>query len=173
MNKQLVTISMLFYIAGLSIHGLAADDTAKTSEKKSSITWKHGVAVQDRKALYIDPIRLESRYLFISEESIINCKNEIIKAGLLLWGENLWIYDFRKDRPYRQLWDTERTLFYKIENNRSMLSEDGNDWDVLQVEIVDDRERPPSGPERIVVYMIVHLECRWFNGDYEISSVPD
>ena len=163
---------MLAIMVVLSIQGLAADETAKTPEKTGRITWKYGVAVQDGNALYIEPTRLESIYLFLSKESIRSCKNEIIEAGLLLWGENLWIYDFEKDRPYRQLWDTERTLFYKIENNRSMLSEDGNDWDVLQVEIVDDRERPPSGPERIVVYMIVHLECRWFNGDYEISSPP-
>ena len=46
MNKQLVTISMLLCIAGLSIHGLAADDTAKKPKENSRITWKYGVAVR-------------------------------------------------------------------------------------------------------------------------------
>jgi len=131
-------------------------------------------AVRGGKALYIDPYKLEFPELLISRESIRDSKDEIIKAAGLVWtDEALLVFNSEKAHLRAILWDTKRSLFYKIEDNRTLLSEDGDDWDVLQVEIVDDREGPPRGPDRIVVYMIVYLECKWFKGDYKISSIPD
>lgn len=144
------------------------------TEKEIELIWKHGIAFQGDKALYLDPDKMEGENIVISEASIKSTKGKRIKGSTLLWveGNELYIYDSEKDDPYFRLPDTKRVLKYKIDGNKLMLSEDGNTWDLLEVKLIQEFEPPKETEQGEPIFMIIRLKSKWFDNKYELVGTP-
>lgn len=153
----------------LTVFCIAVSCSKKINEK--NIIFKHGVATYNNKALYLDPNKLENPGLEYSKEYRENYKSNILPNSIIgvVEGNELWIYSSEKDDPYFKMVDTKRMFKFKIENYELLLSLDGKDWEPVKVSIVNENPnvKNVAGEE---VLIIIKLECKWFNGEYEISG---
>ncbi len=137
-----------------------------------SIEFKYGVAMQDGKALYIDPDKLDQSVMMVPGYIASEYKKKGLKkisSGYLIWGwGTLLVYDAEIDSPRTRIWDSKTTYIYMIENNTLYLSKDEKTWEKVEVTIVDDNPPQQKGPFTSKVYLIVHIKCKWFENDYEI-----
>ena len=164
MNKVLIILILL----------CAVTSCTSTNEVNNSIVWKNGVAVINGEASYINMNKLDQRTMVISEEFIKKIKDKklrIILAGKIFWEEGIIVtYDTETDDPYTQIIETEKEYHYKIKNNKMYVSKNQKDWDLLKIKIIN--ENPPqdtsNSPYSVPVFMIIHLKCKWFEGEYEL-----
>jgi len=140
----------------------------------NGIEFKHGVAIQNGKALYIDHKKMEGiAAIVISEDSIKRSTSEILEASHISFiGKNkIYVTDSKRDDPYFELVDTERVFLYKIMNNRMYISEDGKSWSKLNVRIIR-IYNGKFGKYEEPTYMTIYLECKYFKGEYDLIGTP-
>jgi len=91
---------------------------------------------------------------------------KIINAGRLSWAKKnyLSVYNTKVDDPYGRIVDSKIIYEYKIINNKMYITKDKKDWDILKIKIVEGENFDNGVP----VYMVIHLKCKWFEGEYEI-----
>jgi hypothetical protein len=154
-----------------------ADDFKKQDIK---IKYKYGVAFINGKAAYIDINKLIETAvaeMTVSKNWIKKHKmnkEKIIKAGRLFWGgyNNLNVlstYDVTINDPYDYLVETKIKYQYNVKDNAMYLSEDGKEWDKLEISIINEKpDQEDLGPYTVPIFMIIHLKCKWFEGEYEI-----
>jgi hypothetical protein len=139
-----------------------------------SIEFKYGVAMKDGKALYIDPDKLDQTDMIVPEyvANLYKKKKMIsIPSGKLSWyirQGKLFVYDTEVEYPRSEIFESEVSYIYMIENNTLYLSKDEKTWEKVEVTIVDDNPPQQKGPFTSKVYLIVHIKCKWFENDYEI-----
>ena len=105
---------------------------------------------------------------YIAKRNIIE-KNESIKNGTIIWDDNrIIVLDSRTDCRAMTILGTEREFKYKVEFNVMFLSEDGKKWEVLQISVVDDKEKLIGDKYKYPRHMIIHLKCKWFENDYQL-----
>ena len=145
----------------LSFCGVSAKEEAK---------W--GVVFINGKAAYVDPTQLDMSALSIPDYVVDNYKSKnikIIPKGKIDWfSDNFYTMDIQVIPSYNWLFGTRKTYKYKIEHNVMFLSEDGKTWEVLQISVVDDKEKKIGDKHKYPQHMIIHLKCKWFENDYEL-----
>ena len=165
--KKCVSILFLLTIVFLQI--------CYGGEDKNQIKFINGVAIQDGKALYIDPDKMEDGGLFISEDLIKKSKTDILKNSdiIFLEGGILWTYDSKKDDPYFRIVETKKEYFYKIVDNQLLISKDKIIWEKVTVKIVNIYDNKKTEVEKAPVYMTISLESKYFKGEYDLIGTPD
>jgi len=144
------------------------------NEVNNNIIWKNAVAVINGEASYIDVTKLDQSTMVISEAFIAKGRKQnlkIFKAGKLVWEDTLVdAYDTKINDPYGRIFHSRIVYHYKIKNNKMYVSKDQKDWDLLKIKIIN--ENPPqdtsNSPYSVPVFMIIHLKCKWFEGEYEL-----
>ncbi|MBP9021877.1 MAG: hypothetical protein KBH06_01625 [Spirochaetes bacterium] len=141
-----------------------------SSYAKEETKW--GVVFVNGKAAYIDPSQLDMSEIrvpdYIAKRNIIE-KKESIKNGTIIWDDNrIIVLDSRTDCRAMTILGTEREFKYKVEFNVMFLSEDGKKWEVLQISVVDDKEKLIGDKYKYPRHMIIHLKCKWFENDYQL-----
>ncbi|MBN1364917.1 MAG: hypothetical protein JW976_08955 [Syntrophaceae bacterium] len=170
--KKIFIIFILIIITFILSCKKDSEETSKTILKETvecendNITWLNGVALIEGKPRFLEPIGT----LHLSYKYIEKCKTEILKNSVIMMTSDtkkLFLYDSKKNDPYSWLTKTKKVLYYKVENCNFYISDDRENWDQLEIKIVD--ENPPIGTdEDHPAVMIIHLKCKWFEGDYEI-----
>jgi len=133
---------------------------------------KWGVVFIDGKAAYIDPTQLDMSEMGVSKNIIK--KNRIAKKQSIINGRIIWaqdriiVEDSRTDCPAMSASDARKEYKYKVDHNVMFLSEDGKTWEVLQISIVDDKEKQIGSKFKYPQHMIIHLKCKWFENDYAL-----
>ncbi|HOF32963.1 MAG TPA: hypothetical protein PK624_03955 [Spirochaetota bacterium] len=133
---------------------------------------KWGVVFIDGKAAYIDPTQLDMSEMGVSNNIITKNKianNKSIKNGKIIWAQDrIIVSDSNIDSPTISISGTRIEYKYKVDHNVMFLSEDGKTWEVLQISIVDDKEKQIGGKFKYPQHMIIHLKCKWFENDYAL-----
>ncbi|MDY6933160.1 MAG: hypothetical protein SVZ03_02930 [Spirochaetota bacterium] len=135
------------------------------------IIWKHGIAIINDKAKYIDAIRLDQRTMVLTKD-YINKGNKTFTKNILKFGQLCWrssnkliVYDTEKDNPFDSI--TGDKYSYKIKNNTMYITKNNKEWDKLEIKIIN--EKPQQVPKwGVPIYMTIHLKCKWFEGEYAI-----
>jgi hypothetical protein len=147
------------------------------AKKIENVTWKHGIAIINGEAKYIDPSRLDQTRMIIAKSYIEKYKKanvKIIKAGVLGWGKKyLFTYDTDINKPYFEKLETETRYNIKIKQDVMYLSKDDKEWSKLEIKIVDEKPKQRKGKFVAPIYMIIYLKCKWFEGEYEIIGASD
>jgi hypothetical protein len=98
-------------------------------------------------------------------------KKEII-AGKLIWditsGTQVLVFNTTVEKPYYGILSSEKMYYVKIQNNKTYISENKQKWDELLIEVIQDKPQYSNDNEEPPVYMIIHLKCIYFEGEYEI-----
>ena len=145
----------------LSFCGVSAKEEAK---------W--GVVFVDGKPAYIDPAQLDMSEMAVSDNIIKtnkNSKKQSIKNGKIIWAQDrIIVADSHTDSPTISVSGTRKEYKYKVEHNVMFLSEDGKTWEVLQISVVDDKEKKIGDKHKYPQHMIIHLKCKWFENDYAL-----
>lgn len=140
--------------------------------KGDSIEFKHGVAIQKGKALYIDPSKMGGVGKIAFSEAYIDKISEPILKGSHIYfigDEQIYLLDSRKANPYFELFETKRQYFYKIEGHALYVSQDKKTWDKVTVRIVNmDHEESRLKDADAPIYMTIYIECKYFNGEYDL-----
>ncbi len=133
---------------------------------------KWGVVFINGKAAYVDPSQLDMSEIMVPNYIIEkNKKMEIknTKYGRITWGESfLQIVDIQTYCPPIDIEGSLKEYKYKVEHNVMFLSEDGKTWEVLQISVVDDKEKQIGDKHKYPQHMIIHLKCKWFENDYAL-----
>ncbi len=139
-----------------------------TASAKEETKW--GVVFIDGKPAYVDPTQLDMSALSIPDYVVNNYKSKnikIIPKGKINWfSDNIYTMDIQVMPSYNWLFETRKTYKYKVEHNVMFLSEDGKTWEVLQISVVDDKEKQIGDKHKYPQHMIIHLKCKWFENDY-------
>lgn len=137
---------------------------------KEELKW--GVVFINGKAAYVDPTQLDMSALSIPDYVVDNYKSKnikIIPKGKINWfSDNIYTMDIQVIPSYNWIFETRKTYKYKVEHNVMFLSEDGKTWEVLQMSVVDDKEKLIGDKLKYPRHMIIHLKCKWFENDYEL-----
>jgi len=166
-------ILSVIWISFISVYTLSNNEN---ENKISEIEFNTGVALINGKPSYFDPSGLLNPDLFMSPGYRENIDEEIIKAGKLSVNPEdklIYIFDTKRDDPYSILFETMRTIKYKVDNYTLYVSEDGNKWEKVNFKVVNNKEHIAEDDPLITVYWIIYLECSWFKGEYNIISVPN
>jgi len=175
MKKMFIVV--IFLSITVSVCTKDKNDKSKISEvvHGDNIIWNYGIAIINGKAKYIDPKKLDSSVMIAGKSMINKFKNEkrdIIKAGKLLWdidnGERLFVYNTTVKEPYIQDFESKKEFFIKIENGKTLISSDRQKWDEISIEILEDKPQYSDDKNEPVIYMIIRLKCKFFEGDYEL-----
>ncbi len=133
---------------------------------------KWGVVFVDGKPAYIDTTQLDMSEMVVSDNTIKmnkNSKKQSIKNGKIVWAQDrIIVADSNLDSPTISVSGTRKEYRYKVEHNVMFLSEDGKNWEVLQISVVDDKERQIGDKHKYPQHMIIHLKCKWFENDYAL-----
>lgn len=133
---------------------------------------KWGVVFIDGKAAYIDPTQLDMSSLTVPKHTIDKFKMkgvQVIIGGEINWFDGmLRTIDIQVLPNFSWLTKTVKEFKYKVDHNVMFLSEDGKTWEVLQISIVDDKEKQIGGKFKYPQHMIIHLKCKWFENDYAL-----
>jgi hypothetical protein len=132
---------------------------------------KYGVVYYNSKPVYIQPKDLVVPRLIPSKKRIlehIDKHTSIIRHGVINWyPDRLEVYDANVKYPGIQIWESETDYHYQVKDNKMYLSKDGKTWERLYIDVV--KEIPPEKQEREApLFMIIHLKCKWFEGEYEV-----
>ena len=133
---------------------------------------KWGVVFVNGKAAYVDPTQLDMSEIMVPDYVIEKNKKIKIKNtryGRITWGESfLQIVDIQTYCPPIDIEGSLKEYKYKVEHNVMFLSEDGKTWEVLEISIVDDKEKQIGDKHKYPRHMIIHLKCKWFENDYAL-----
>lgn len=133
---------------------------------------KWGVVFIDGKAAYVDPTQLDMSSLTVPKHTIDKFKMkgvQVIIGGEINWFDGmLRTIDIQVLPNFSWLDKTVKEYKYKVDNNVMFLSEDGKTWEVLQISIVDDKEKQIGSKFKYPQHMIIHLKCKWFENDYAL-----
>ena len=97
---------------------------------------------------------------------------KIIPAGKLIWGitsgNQVLVYDTKVEKPYNQILKTEKLYYLKIQNIKTYLSKNSQQWYEISIEVINDKPQYNKSYDEPPVYMIIHLKSKYFEGEYEI-----
>lgn len=152
---------------------LIASSVKSEKQKDEKIVWKYGVAVINGEPRYIDYDKLDQTEMFYDKNYLKFSNSNRIEAIRIVWvsKERFFTYNTIKADIEGYLPETKKIYFYKIENNNLYVSIDKNEWDKLIITIVDENpSKPKNEPKNFnpPVFMIIHLKCKWFEGQYEL-----
>ena len=111
MVKNILITLLISFIVINYANGIESKDIDYGAKQENNIEFKYGVAIQDGKALYIDPDKMEGVALVaISERAIKNSKTDILKNSKLVFieGNGIYAYDSTRKDPYFEILKTER-----------------------------------------------------------------
>ena len=140
--------------------------------KELNITWKNGVAFRNGKAMLFDP--KQTAGLFKSKKEIQQSQSEILKYSVFHDIANcmFFVFDSRRDDPYKFIVETEKILCYKISDNtlylKDPLEKEGK-WEPVKIRYIKEIKPDPDREDEQYPCMLVYLETKWFKGEYELE----
>lgn len=109
--------------------------------------------------------------------AIKKINEKLLKGSFIRWGDSetgkLFLYDTYSNKPYSEIIDSKRVLYYKVENKRLYISEDNKNWEKVSVKVINDNPPKPKNKNEFPVVLIIDLECKWFKGEYELWDTTD
>jgi hypothetical protein len=175
-KNLLITLLIISFTIIIYANGIESDGIDCGAKQEKNIEFIYGVAIQEGKALYIDPDKMEGVALVaISERVIKNSKTDILKNSKLLFieGNVIYVYDSTRKDPYFEILKTERKYYYKIEDNKMFISKDKKIWKEVKIGIVSITDEKISKDKEGPVFMTINLESEYFKGEYELIGTPD
>lgn len=144
-----------------------------TKNTDAGIIWKHGIATKDGRALYIDVNKMDQSVIIVAKSSIEAYKKrneKVIRAGKISWiyDDFIAVYDTEFDSPSHGILESKIKYQYKIENNAMYIRKGAENWDRLEIRIVDENPPQKKGKFANPIYLIIHLKCKWFENEYEV-----
>lgn len=166
-------IKKIAYFVVLGVIILIASCVNGKVLNEEKIVWKYGVAVIDGQPRYIDYEKLDQTEMFYDKNYIKYIKTNTIEAIRIVWvsKERFFTYNTTKSDTGGYLTNTEKIYYYKIENDNLYVSLDKNEWDKLIITIVDENPKQVKNEPKNFnppVFIIIHLKCKWFEGQYEL-----
>jgi hypothetical protein len=144
--------------------------TVKQS-KKQKIHLVSGLAFRAGKALYFDFGKSDFDYseIYKSLHSSNNSKTDVLKDyAISFFPGELYVYDRDKDDTHLCGYNphTQKIYFYKIENEKGYVGNKSGEWSPLNIKFIKNITDESDPNEEYSPCMLVHLECKWFSGDY-------
>lgn len=153
--------------SGDSAHSSAVLNNAQANKQDRQV--RKGVVFIDKAAAYVD-FGFNTQ-LVRPHAYRMRFRHRPLLGGELLWrGREIYVITLRNGYFDDSLGEEKIILNYKIENNKGFVSNDKKKWFPLSVTVISEKSYRSTPPEMYMVSMVLHLECPWFSGDYEVTE---
>lgn len=144
---------------------------SQNKDESSIVHIENGVVFKGEKVLFIDFKKLDYPELNLSDDGTKKTSDEILKNSIIDYTDDgtLHVFDSKNSDRYAQIIETEKSFTYKIKGRKAFVYNKAGDRSLLKVLFVKTLKAPKETDDPYYPCMVLYLECKWFQGNYEIQ----